>query len=337
MKQLVEGAKKEGALTVLGVTSTGKAGAAEIAKAFNDAFGMDIKVEYHVEGQEGQKQAQAMTEHSNGVPPTFDVLEGVTEKVLEFCQAGMCQPVDNWKLLLPDGVTAEGASPGPLEGTGFKFADRTKGIVYNTKLINAAELPKTTKDLADPRFKGKFYTAPWVAAPMFGTLIYSKEEWIKIMSAWGENKAATLEGAQGTKRMMLGEFAFEAFANGYQAPQAQALGDPAGLAFFQDIVPVTSVYHVVTKGTKNPNAATLFALWASGSGFNTPFEKYSGTGNMSLASSAIGQMEKKQIAEIGGKAISWLDTKETLDMLAWYNTPDGLAYQDMILKALKNK
>lgn len=338
LKALIEGARKEGELVITGIDSAGTAGADEIGKAFNASFGLNIKVNYNVEGQAAAQQTKALNEFKSGVPPTYDVVQGVTETVFDYCDQGTCEPVENWQTLLPPGVPAEIASPAPLQGRVFKFADRLKGNVYNTKVTSAADLPKTIRDLGDPKFKGKFYTAPWVSSWLFGPLLFSKEEWLKILESIGTNKAATIQGAAGMQRLTLGEFAFEAMANSYQSFQAAAKGDPTAVGFFSDMVPVTSVYHYVNKRSRHPNAATLFALWSAGPEFNQVFEKNAWTGNLSLTSSKVGQVENDLIKQAGAKKVHWFDNQQALDLLKWETmTDEGKQYQDEMLRALKIK
>jgi ABC-type Fe3+ transport system substrate-binding protein len=338
LKPLIEGARQEGEVVVTGIDSAGKAGADDIARAFNAAFGLNIRVKYDVEGQVVAQQTKAISEFKSGVPPTYDVVQGVTETMFDFCNQGACDPVENWEQLLPPGVPAAAASPQPLEGRIFKFGDRLKGIVYNTKIFAAADIPKTVRDLGDPKFKGKFFTAPWVSSWLFGPLVYPKDEWLTMLERIGENKAATIQGAAGMQRLALGEFGFEAMANTYQHFQAEAGGDPTGVSFTSDVVPVTSTYHYVNKRAKHPNAARLFALWSAGPDFNQVFEKHAWTGNLSLPSSKIGQIEGRLVEEQGGRKLHWFDNSQSLELLRWYTaTPEGQQYQDAMLRALKNK
>ena len=63
---------------------------------------------------------------------------------------------------------------------------------------------------------------------------------------------------------MLGEFPF-VLANAYYAflaksKDAQA---PVEITFFKDYNQANATYYVVSKGTKRPAAATLFAIWMS--------------------------------------------------------------------------
>ena len=334
LQQLIDGAKKEGRLKIAGVAGGGRAGGAALGEAFNKRFGLNINFDYNVESTASTTFGQAISEIKQGLPTSFDVINGPIDRSIQLCKAG-CQSIDNWQQMLPKGVDPVRASPHPVDGRAFVFATREPGIVYNTKLIREDELPKTTLDLADPKYKGKFYTAAWTTYVAYGPLVYPKDKWLKIMEGWGNNKAATITPSQGVKRMMLGEFAFEAFSNSYYYFQEKRNNNPSGLAFFRDLIPIDQIIHVIPKGARQPNAAKLFLLWATGPEFNDIFEKHSTTGNSNLETSEIGKASMDAIKRFGGKTFKWTDNEKTLDLLTWWATPEGVAYDREVAKALR--
>ena len=137
--------------------------------------------------------------------------------------------------------------------------------------------------------------------------------------------------------MMLGEFAFEPFSNTYYYFEFKAKGDPVGVAFFRDVVPLSVQMHIVRKKAPHPNTAKLFTLWATGPEAVQIFEKYSWTPNIYLKESRIGREEATLIKQRGAKVVSWFDNKDTLDQLMWYTTKEGQAYEGEIGKVLKLK
>ena len=200
-----------------------------------------------------------------------------------------------------------------------------------------ADLPKRLADLGEPKYKGKFYTAPWTTGPIFGVLVYSKEEWLEIMRGWGQNKVTTIRSRGGVDRMMLGEFAFEPFSNEHYYFELKEKGDPAGMAVFKDLVPLTYLFHITRKNARHPNAGKLFALWATGPEATQIFEKYSWTGNIAAKASKVGSGVLEEVAKIGAKLVSWFDSKENLSKLEWFGTKEGEAYEEKIALALKVK
>lgn len=333
--KLVEGTRKEGELTVFGVASMGDTGAKAIGGAFKTRFGLNnLRVKYVLEGAYGAVFGQGMMETQMRLPATFDVLNGPDDRVATLMEVGGSLPIDRWDVLLPDGVDPKLASPSAVAGHGFVFATRVKATIYNTKLIKGNELPQTTKDVGAPQHKGKFYISPWPTAAMYGILMYDKNEWLEIMRGWARNKAMTIRSEAGVQRIMLGEFTFEPFSNAYMYLKHKEKGDPVGLDVFKDVVPVSSVLHVVRKGARNPNAGKLFALWATGPEAVQIFERYSGVGNINLKESLIGASEMKEVKRKGARLLSWLDNTDHLKVFKWYSTKEGRDYEDKLAVAL---
>lgn len=337
LNKLVEGARNEGELVVWGIQGMGDDGGRALGKAFNARFGLSLRFKYDMAGATGEKFSRAIMETQMGLPASYDAMYAPDHRIVKLIEKGGGEPIKRWELLLPAGVDPKHASPPAIAGEAFAFGNRVKLTVYNTKLTSPKDLPQTTKDVGLPKYKGKFYTAPWTTAPIFGILIYPKEEWLEIMRGWGRNKVATIRSRGGVERMMLGEFAFEPFSNDHYYFDHHQKGDPAGMAVFKDLIPVTYLFHIVRKNARHPNAGKLFALWATGPEATQIFEKYSWTGNIGTKVSKVGSGVMKEMEKMGAKPISWFDSKENLAKLEWYGTKEGETYEDSIAKALKVK
>jgi len=339
LSKLVEGAKKERELVIWGgIPELGENGAREYGETFKARFGLkDIRFKYDTAGVTGEKFSHAVMETKLGLPASYDVMYGPDHRVIALIGQGGVEAIDNWRILLPDGADQRFVSPSVVEGKAFLFATRANGIIYNSKLMPASDVPRTTGDVADPKYKGKFYTAPWTTYVNYGILVYPKQQWLETMKGWGRNKELTVVSAGGIVRMMAGEFSFEPFSNTYYYFHFRSKGDPVGVAFFTDVVPLSLQFYVVRRNARNPNVAKLFALWAAGSEAVQIFEKYSWTPNMYVKASRIGQEEAALIDKLGAKVVTWFDSNETLDKLMWYTTKEGREYEAEIAKALKLK
>jgi ABC-type Fe3+ transport system substrate-binding protein len=337
LDKLVEGARKEGELVVWGIQGMGDDGGRALGKAFNARFGLNLRFKYDQAGATGEKFSRAVMETQMGLPASYDAMYAPDHRVVSLIAKGGVESIERWELLLPDGIDPKYASPSAVAGQAFVFGTRANGIIYNTKLISAKDLPQTTKQVGLPKYKGKFYTAPWTTYIDYGILVYPKEEWLEIMRAWGQHKVTTIRSRGGIERMMMGEFVFEPFSNTHYYFEFKPKGDPIGAAFFQDVVPLSVLLHVVRKKARHPNAGKLFTLWATGSEANQIFEKYSGTPNMYLKTSQLGNEEAGLVKQQGAKPVTWFDTKENMDKLMWYTTAEGEAYEGEIAKALKLK
>ena len=337
LNKLVEGARKEGELVVWGIQGMGDDGGRALGKAFNARFGLNLRFKYDQAGATGEKFSRAIMETQMGLPASYDAMYAPDHRIVKLIEKGGVEPIERWELLLPEGVDPKYTSPPAVAGQGFSFGNRVKLIVYNSKLISLKDLPQTTKEVGLPKYKGKFYTAPWTTGPIFGVLVYSREEWLEIMRGWGQNKVTTIRSRGGVDRMMLGEFAFEPFSNEHYYFELKEKGDPAGMAVFKDLVPLTYLFHITRKNARHPNAGKLFALWATGPEATQIFEKYSWTGNIATKASKVGSGVLEEVAKIGAKLVSWFDSKENLSKLEWFGTKEGEAYEEKIALALKVK
>ena len=333
--KLIEGARKEGKLVVAGISSLGEDGARAYGEAFKARFGLkNLRFEYDLEGYRGTTHSRAIMETKTGLPPTYDVMNATDHRAVTHMEAGSVQPIENWQALLPERVNARFASPSVVAGNAFLFATRIKTNSYNEKLISYEAMPRTTRDVGLPKFKDKFYLAPFPTSAQFGILLYSKEEWLKILEGWGRNKMLTLETNAGAQRMAVGEFAFEPFSNDYIHLRYKEKGDPIGMHLFEDLTPLSYIFYFVRKNALHANAAKLFTLWATGPEAVQVFEKYSWTGNVHVKESRIGATVTDVVNKKGGKVISWFDSPKNFEVLKWYATKEGLDYQDQFERAL---
>jgi len=330
-QKLVEAVKKEGQLDLPTGTLAEK-GAKEMTEAFKRRFGLTINVASTTGTMESQEFNKAVAETKGGIPPTYDLLDGSAENVLNLIDAGGAEPIANWEILLAEIVpeaylVRHGVSPGPLAGYGFVWSTRTLALLFNPKLISERELPRTWKEKGDPKYKGAFSVPPWISAATMGILSYNKDEWLDIIRAVGRNKRDVLTYDAGVQLMMLGELRFlygnagQFFEHKLRDPNA-----PIGMTFFSDITTVRQVMYVVRKGARHPNAAKLFTLWASSAEAGRIFDKDSSIENVVLGKGATTEKIVAVLKERNIKPLSWFDNSQTLEKLRWFETKEGRDY-----------
>ena len=92
--------------------------------------------------------------------------------------------------LVPDGDAAE-------DGTWVGLSGRVRTLVYNTELVDPADLPKSVLDLADPQYAGKVAVAPTNGSFMdFVTVLrqhVGEEEAASFLKALADGGAPTYE------------------------------------------------------------------------------------------------------------------------------------------------
>lgn len=74
------------------------------------------------------------------------------------------------------------------DGTWYGFGSRARVVVYNTKRVQAEDVPRRLADLVDAKWKGRF----GIARPQFGT---TRTHMAALAAAWGEEQFAAWLGA----------------------------------------------------------------------------------------------------------------------------------------------
>ena len=101
LKQLVEGARKEGELNWYAVGWMRGRVTKELAQAFNRRFGLSIKIKGDY-SRISPKFSQAIMETKTGLTPTFDVMRGPDIRAVRLWQNGGVEHIDKWELLLKE-------------------------------------------------------------------------------------------------------------------------------------------------------------------------------------------------------------------------------------------
>ncbi len=272
LDELIRKANQEGKLIASRQSSVRPKVALKLVSAFKKRFGLNIEVSTVV-GQPFRNIAIAIAETRAGAPATYDVVQADVGEHMTLIGGGGGQRLKNWKELLAEinplvgsgKVKPEEISRGPLSGYAFQYMRNVKVIVYNPKLISKKDLPKTHKDLANPKYKGKFTQPPWTAHWAIAPAVFDnfdKQEWLQIVRQAGKNTGAVLYSTSGTPRVILGQFEF-GLGHDAKAPQILARDPKASIAnaLFRDYNESNATFYGVRKRARHPAAATLWALW----------------------------------------------------------------------------
>ncbi|MBI4526263.1 MAG: extracellular solute-binding protein [Deltaproteobacteria bacterium] len=338
LQRLIEAARREGQLDVMITSSMGQKGATDLIAAFKRRTGLDITINADLSGQESQKFNRAVAETKSGIPPTFDLMQGEPPAVLELIHAGGIERIENWEPLLsqiaPEAYQIKDkVSPSAIAGYGFLWATRISGLLYNPKLISARDLPKTWKEMGNPKYKGMFSIPPWTTITLMGLIKYDKDEWLETVRSWGRNKPQILTYSAGIERMLLGDLKFLEANDYYQYEhKTKDPNAPIGLMYFEDFTPLRQCTYVLRKGARHPNAGKLFALWATSAEANAIFEKHAYQTNVALARGPVSKQVTKVWTERKVKPVSWFDNPQTLEKYSWLGTDEGRKYSQAIAR-----
>ncbi|HEX3862463.1 MAG TPA: extracellular solute-binding protein [Stellaceae bacterium] len=250
--ELVAAAKKEG--TVVWYTSIELQTAEKLAKSFEAAYpGITVQVERN--GAERNFQRIAQERGSN--IHTVDAAEASDMgSFILWKRQGWLAPfvpkdvADNWP--------AEQRDPDGMFAT-VRF--NLSPIVYNTKLLKAADAPKSFADLLDPKWKGKMVKAHPGYSGTIMTVTYELVQnlgWDYMQKLGQQHIMQVQSGADPPKKVAQGERPIMADGGEYVVQQMIATGAPLAIVYPTEGTPTIPGGAGVFADAPHPNAARLF-------------------------------------------------------------------------------
>lgn len=247
----LEAARKEG--KVVWYTSLALTSSEKVAKLFETAY-PGVKVEVHRTGS--QRVLQRMMQELSANIRNVDVVHT--------SDAGHYVLLKEKKLLMrytPAGV--EALAPGFKDRDGFHYGLRAtvNVIAYNTKMIPAAEAPRTWKDLLDPKWRGRLVTAH----PGYSGVIATHVLALVHLHGWdyfkalAQNKPMLVQSAVDPSGIVAsGERPVAANGGDYTFYQTKKKGNPIEIVYPKEGVPLVVSPSAITSFAPHPNAARLF-------------------------------------------------------------------------------
>jgi iron(III) transport system substrate-binding protein len=247
----VEAARKEG--KVVWYTSLALSSSEKVAKLFEAAY-PGIKVEVQRTGSERILQ-RVMQE----VQANLKLVD-----VIHTSDAGHFVLLKEKKHLLkytPAG--ADAFPPGFKDTAGYYYGLRAtvNAIAYNTKIVSAAEAPKTWKDLLDPKWKGKLVTAH----PGYSGVIATHVLALVQLHGWdywkqlAQNRVMLVQSAVDPAGVVAsGERPVAVDGGDYTFYQSKKKGNPVEIVYPKEGVPVVISPSAIAAWAPHPNAAKLF-------------------------------------------------------------------------------
>jgi iron(III) transport system substrate-binding protein len=247
----VEAAKKEG--KIVWYTSLALPTAEKMAQLFEAAY-PGIKVEVNRTGSQRILQ-KVMQELQAGIKNV---------DVIHTSDAGHFVLLKEKNLLMkytPAGV--ENFPPGFKDKDGYFYGLRAtvNVIAYNTKLVSAADAPKTWKDLLDPKWKGKLVTAHpgysgVIATHVLALVNLHGWDYFKKLAA---NKPLLVQSAVDPAGVVAsGERAVAVDGGDYYFYQTKKKGNPIDMVYPKEGVPLVVSPTAIAAFAPHPNAAKLF-------------------------------------------------------------------------------
>jgi len=249
--ELIEAARKEG--KVIWYTAVDLPVAERIAKAFEAKYsGVAVRVERsggeRIFQRIGQEYASKI--HAVDVVNSSDAAHFIVWK-----RDGMFAPY----------VTEDMAAHYPAEhkdpdGLFANWRIWLCVIGYNTKLVAAAEAPKSFADLLDPKWSGKMVKAHpgYSGTIMTATFQIARDIGWEYFEKLSQQKVMQVQSsADPPKKLALGERAVMADGNEYNLIQLKEKGEPVEIVYPAEGTPTIIGPSGVMKNAPNPNAARL--------------------------------------------------------------------------------
>jgi iron(III) transport system substrate-binding protein len=247
----LDAAKKEG--KVVWYTSLALSSSEKVAKLFEAAY-PGINVEVHRTGS--QRILQRVMQELGANIKNVDVIHT--------SDAGHYVLLKEKKLLMkytPAGVEGYPASFKDKDGYHYALRATVNVIAYNSKIIPAAEAPRTWKDLLDPKWKGKLVTAH----PGYSGVISTHVLALVHLYGWdyykqlAQNRLMLVQSAVDPSGVVAsGERPVAVNGGDYTFYQIKKKGNPVEIVFPKEGVPLVVSPTAITSFAPHPNAAKLF-------------------------------------------------------------------------------
>jgi iron(III) transport system substrate-binding protein len=255
--KLVEAARKEG--KVVWYTSLALPTAEKVAKQFEAAY-PGVKVEVNRTGSERilQRVMQELQANIKNVD------------VIHTSDAGHFVLLKDKKLLArytPAGVEKFPAGFKDKDGYYYGLRATVNAIAYNTKIVPAAEAPKTWKDLLDPKWKGKMVTAH----PGYSGVIATHVLALVNLLGWdyfkqlAGNQLMIVQSANDPSGVVAsGERPVAVDGGEYTFYQIKKKGNPVEIVYPREGVPLVISPSAIMSFAPHPSAARLFTDFTFG-------------------------------------------------------------------------
>ncbi len=255
LQQAIEGARKEGALTLsYGSAHDGAQGAERLRDRINKKYGTNLKFTFAPGPSGPEMAARIAQEAAAGKAASTDIF--FTSMTNE--NARLFEEID-WRDYLPD-LPAEAMK---YNKHGVAFATLLIGITYNTALVSPDKAPQALTDLLKPEWKGK--VAARVSTTFMAYLalpeVLGPEGAVDFFRKLGAQADGQIRCGS-SERISSGEFlAFFPDCGDYEARKGQRTGAPLGHIIPREAGGVAVWPIGIPRNSAHPNAARLFVTY----------------------------------------------------------------------------
>ncbi len=301
-------------------TSWTPEGIQRLEDALEREYGVRIKINYQPIINYVQRAAELLGEAQANVTPSFDLYQSSDTTAATLFRAGAQEDV-NWAPLLPPGTPPRMIGPG---GHYVVVYTDHFGLMSDTQAIPDADVPRSLKDLGNPKYRGKVMLfvstntyLPWV-------IRLGHDETLAALRAAVQNGAIADTFPGHLTRFAAKEYPMATTGVTFER-LAEARGLPARftpLDFSQN----TDHLVLVARRAAHPNAAKLVAATLAGPEGQKIEEDVIGVSNRYYPGTREAKLEDDALAA-GFPSFSWTDPPDAID---YVTTPEAeKAVQEM--------
>jgi ABC-type Fe3+ transport system substrate-binding protein len=261
LNDIIDAAKKEGQLSIVVGEGTLGGSNSGLGAAFNKYYGLDLDVRFTPGPPMPNMVAAVVQQYQAHHAAVTDVIVGYANHMMDVIAANAGEKAD-WKNWAPNLQQANLVSP---EGVAVPVMSSTVGIAYNTAVFKGADVPKTFRDLLNPKLKGHVATTPYASS--FDRLatpdMWGKEKTLAFARKLSDQVGGLIRCNE-MDRIASGEFdAFGLTCSQNDALASAAKGAPVGFTLASDAPIVMYLYEAVPATAAHPNAAKLWINFMS--------------------------------------------------------------------------
>ncbi|MBI4321898.1 MAG: extracellular solute-binding protein [Chloroflexi bacterium] len=321
---VIEGAKKEGKVSILVVSGLVGDPVKQIQEGIKKKYGVDLQIEATPNNSYPVDLAKAIAEQKAGTAPSADIVPLSDTSTMESGRSGVAEKID-WAPLIPEGTPKEVIH---RDGYAIRVFTTHAGMMFNPKAIPPAEAPKSFADLANTKWQGKI--AMFSYASMYNTYAYLRgvDKTLADLRGIMKNNPVVEVYARGETRYRAGEYPILLT----QSPTyiaARNEGIPVEWVSL-DVSYLQSHHLIVRKGAKNLNAAKLVAAFLAGPEGHDIYKK---TGRGSMLYSGNAEFDIYQLDRKAGLRL--FNAEQSLDVVEALISEKGRGVEKEISEILK--
>jgi ABC-type Fe3+ transport system substrate-binding protein len=314
---VIDGARQEGQLNVTMTSTWSPDGLRALEAEIEREFGVRVQINFTPVGSYPQRVGSLLTELAANTTPSFDLYQSSDASSLTLLQEDALEPTQ-WDALLPSGTPA-----GVVQGDNRLVVVSTGhiGAVYDPNVIPDAAVPRSIKDLADARLRGKLMLHNYTQSYLAYVYRMGREPTFAALRAAVQSGAPADTYANGYTRFAAKEYPIVLTSSSYYH-RALATGVPAKFASV-DFSLETQHHLAVARRAARPNAARLLAAVLAGPEGQRIAAQYIEGANRYYESSVEYRLQEEARAA-GLSAFRWTEDAQAMALLL---SPEGQATQ----------